>query len=188
MVRSAEHSVAKVTGVIFSAITICFFALNCLALIAPPTTISWSARRRTTALSLVPEGWAFFTRSAREETVIPLHPDKGNFRPLIFPNAGLKSSLGFSREARIIGLELGSIVSGIPTSAWDEGRLSTRKLDYERLRPTPLIRENRAKHPRLCGSVLLERRSPPPFAWSSIRSTLDIPTSRILLEITCKHG
>src|SRR5690625_1300437 len=71
------------------------------------------------ANSLAPQGWGFFTRSAREEAmrVYPVHDGAlgDNLQPA---NAEPGNVFGFDRGSRSQGTETGLLNGAIPAEAW----------------------------------------------------------------------
>ncbi|MFJ6054684.1 SdpA family antimicrobial peptide system protein [Streptomyces sp. NPDC092307] len=140
---------------------------------------------RTTARALVPEGWAFFTRSPREEqaTVWGLAAGGSRFHERgLGPYAQPANGFGWNREARALNLEIGILQTAVsdrwaPCPGGDVSACLQRE-------PALAIR-NEAPEPLLCGSVGISLREPVPWAWAEGQDPNGMPTRVARLDVSC---
>lgn len=60
--------------------------------------------------TLLPQGWAFFTRSPREPQIYLFEEIDGKVVKKSYPNASMESAFGFTRKVRSKGIELGHLM------------------------------------------------------------------------------
>jgi antimicrobial peptide system SdpA family protein len=136
---------------------------------------------------IAPQGWAFFTKPARSATPTAHAHDGGRWVQVAgVSNAQLRFLGGLSREGRRQGVEMASVLTGIPRRAWLEcdGRDLPQCVSGQRrqsvLNPLP--------HPTLCGNVVLAATKPTPWEWRYISSEGTYVSEAIALEVRCRHA
>lgn len=98
----------------------------------PPSVVSFNADVSQTINYLIPEGWAFFTKSPREIKQDLYIVENNNLRRFSYSNVSLQNLCGISRKARRIGYEMSIIHRYLPDSNWtDIKHLSTDELKYK---------------------------------------------------------
>jgi antimicrobial peptide system SdpA family protein len=132
---------------------------------------------------VLPQGWAFFTRSPRQPDVVPYVRVDGRWRlALRTPNAEPRNLFGLSRTARAQGVEMGVLVGGLRPTDWLEcGESPIGCLD----RPSPIAARNTSLTPSLCGQVGLVSQQPLPWAWSGAREQTTMPSNVARLDVSC---
>lgn len=121
--------------------------------------------------SLLPEGWGFFTRSARSRQIVlyKLDPRTKHLMLMTYKSSSADNLLGLSRRSRRIGMEFQRILGRVPDSCWVE-----RKGDPSQppLSSSPqFVLHYRDLADQLYyldkGDYLLVSYDPVPWAWAS---------------------
>lgn len=132
---------------------------------------------------LLPQGWAFFTRSPREERYYTYRKEVDGWSVAsLGPHSEAGNLFGLDRRSRAQGVELGLLHGVIPGGAWHKcAEHPLRCLDGV----TPISVSNRSPAPTLCGEIGIALQEPVPWAWSSARAELTMPSRVVRLEISC---
>ncbi|MET8729444.1 SdpA family antimicrobial peptide system protein [Streptomyces parvus] len=136
----------------------------------------------STTRTVVPQGWAFFTKSPRETDMDPYGLVDGTWRGL---RSGRHAEYGFNRESRAQGLEIGLLFYQVQDTKpfACERRALTDCLDRASADVTPV--GNPSPSPTLCGRVALVDQLPVPYAWRDFYADTHTPESVRILEVTC---
>jgi antimicrobial peptide system SdpA family protein len=131
----------------------------------------------------LPQGWKFFTRSAREETTSPyLRGEDGRWRSAsTAPNFQARNLFGASRDGRAQGVEIGLILRDA-SHATREACRATPEICLDRARSTATL-HTPSPSPTLCGDVGFVFRKPVPWAWS--RSKVQMPSEVLWIKVVC---
>ncbi|MFI7443457.1 SdpA family antimicrobial peptide system protein [Nonomuraea indica] len=135
---------------------------------------------------VAPQGWAFFTRSAREhrEIVWRRSPSGGWEPALLGPHAEARNLWGFDRRSRAQAVDLGILLGAVPAGEWsscDTGEI-TRCLG-SLTRAVPVA--NPAPRPLLCGTLGVSRQEPLPWAWAGAAARTRMPATVVRLDVRC---
>lgn len=137
---------------------------------------------------LLPQGWAFFTRDAREvKTFLYLRNlSDGRLVPLLSSSFQAESYFGLSREKRKIAMEYALSSTEIDSSYWTtfKGNLDSLSRFIVHLKPHQLI--NKSMKPNFCGEIIAVKRNLTPWAWSSFDNIVQ-PSQVIRLYVECKN-
>lgn len=131
--------------------------------------------------AIIPEGWGFFTRDAREPRTL-IYKKKDDELVLINDSgASPKYLFGLSRKTRRQNIELGQLVGQIPDSIWvacPSKRWKDCEPSYTHLVSDPF------KHPVLEGEYIIIKQNPVPWAWSKSYNDIKMPfeLSKILID------
>lgn len=153
----------------------------------PPNALElpFEAQVRPLARILAPEGWNFFTRNPREERALPFmrHADGTWASAHAGPHAQARYAFGLNRVSRAQGVEIGLLLGGIPSSAWEacQESISTCLASGG---PVMHLR-NVSPAPTLCGDVGLALEEPLPWAWIESRDEVTMPSRVARLDVTC---
>ena len=154
--------------------------LLCITLAAVPLNpISLSFDSKMNILSVVPEGWGFFTRNPREPSV---HAYKRNENRLTLVNKPMSDPdywFGLSRKSRKINMELMGKIRSIPDSVWQQGRPDVMDTSCDSV--YKMSRRN--LKPLLLGEYLVIRQNRLPWAWAGGRQMPLMPYQKVLLII-----
>ena len=133
--------------------------------------------------NILPQGWAFFTKNAREAPIEVYQ--YSNSRVIIHPEhrqASLTNLLGFKRNARSMSVEFSYLMDKIENVKWSkypQGKIIIHKpfFDVDNLNKTPILND----------TILLMKTNPIPWAWSKNRTRVKYPYEIIRLNIRCKY-
>ena len=175
-------AIALVVGALWGVVGVYALAV---ALPASPLDLPFAEERALTIRALVPQGWAFFTRSPREPRVIPYAPaEDGTWRSVhARRHAEPAQVFGLNRSSRAQGVEMGLLLDAVGSDGWrecDDGPAACIAAT-----PRSIATENVSPEPTLCGPVVLVRQEPLPWAWSRTSSQESMPVQTAGLEISC---
>jgi antimicrobial peptide system SdpA family protein len=131
--------------------------------------------------SFMPEGWAFFTRSPREQRIdILLKTEHGWERNPLAPMGRPSNWFGLHRQPRAQSVEMAMLFDQIDPGAW-----LPRQDELENALDTvsPLPVENTSPNPVLTGTICLHRYEPVPWAWARLTTPDKMPGEFVVLEI-----
>lgn len=140
---------------------------------------------RSTARTLAPEGWKFFTREAQEPRLFPLQrgPD-GDWRSVSFgSNAEPTNWFGLRRISRAQAIEIGKILERVDTASWRACEQTIEAcLDAA---PVTISLANLDRLRSLCGDVGFVLQRPAPWAWARRLGFVEMPARVLRLVIQC---
>lgn len=171
--------------------TVCTAWIIVIAYVAqeqlPKNVISLPAQEKVkyTVVNLVPQGWAFFTKSPRDPEMVPFKKAPGDWQPLtLTPHASPRNAFGLNRESRAQGVEIAMLLSAAKKDDWRE--CSDDRQHCLKSFGTPARHvENRSPDPTLCGTVGLLQERPTPWAWRDLMPEAHSPERVMVLEVKC---
>ena len=180
--RRRIGALALAVGFVWSVVGLYALAV---ALPASPVDLPLAEDRALTIRALVPQGWAFFTRSPREPRVIPYAPAAdGSWRSVhARRHAEPAQVFGLNRSSRAQGVEMGLLLDAVAEDDWvacddtPQTCLASAAITVQT--------ENVSPEPTLCGTIVLVRQEPLPWAWSGSSSPDSMPAEIAGLEISC---
>jgi antimicrobial peptide system SdpA family protein len=128
--------------------------------------------------ALVPEGWAFFTRSPRAADPSAYGLRHGSWQLLTTgTQASPKYLMGLDRLGRSQGTELAILVQQVPAADWSD----CRQAPVACLSGLPGNRAiaNTSTHRTVCGDVGLVMQQVLPWAWRDLRTVMPSRVSRV---------
>lgn len=135
--------------------------------------------------SIVPQGWAFFTRDPREARNLAFRrAGEGWVSALWAPHARPANAFGLNRASRAQGVELGLLLSEVSSPGLWVGCEAQPQDCLERAQIAARVR-NISPKPTLCGTIGLARQPPIPWAWLSARERIVMPSQVVKLEVAC---
>jgi antimicrobial peptide system SdpA family protein len=167
-----------------TAIAFATVALYVAVAYVPTTAVSLPlyTQIRPIVRSVIPEGWAFFTRSPREERMAPYVLRDGRWTDVhAAPHAEPQHLFGLNRISRAQGVELGLLYGAVPSTAWTScrGTDPARCLDGSTI---ALTLRNLSPDPTICGDVGLVRQEPVPWAWAHSTTVMPIKYARLTVQ------
>ena len=139
--------------------------------------------------AVLPEGWAFFSRSARQNDPVAYRRAVDGTWSLVqqLPRAHLQYALGLDRRPRTLGVEIALLMGKAQQAARAECRTPPELC----LESTPVAAEveNPSPRPQLCGEVGIALTQPVPWAWSQSNrdQPIHMPAKLLRLEVTCSQ-
>lgn len=150
----------------------------------PYNALEVPASLRSTARTLAPERWEFFTRDPKEPRISSFRlSTEGDWESAeLGVNAEPEFLFGLRRISRAHSLEMGQILSAIEDSMWHD---CSAPIDtcINAMAAVPV--SNKTIHPRLCGDVGFGLRNPIPWAWARRLGHVNMPTKFVRLLIQC---
>lgn len=141
----------------------------------------------TTFKSLMPQGWAFFTRNAREERIeiFQIGVDTLYIDPRI-RQGSLNNLFGVKRTARSLSVEVAYLISKTPNdSSWGSSitdkEVLFQAVNNGSLKSVDVI--NKTKNPLLTGKILVIRTETVPWAWAKNYKKVSPPFKTLLLNV-----
>lgn len=137
--------------------------------------------------TLFPQGWAFFTKSPRDEN-LQLYRFANNRLELVEGQrqATLANLMGFKRSARAMSVEYAYLLYDVPADKWT--RCETDPEAYIRSHKLPTVTvDNHTPRPYLSGTYYLIQQSLVPWAWASQTRQIILPSSILKLSVVCKR-
>lgn len=132
---------------------------------------------------LLPEGWGFFTRDAREKDLLIAHFGSSGQLRIEPPHAHVDNAFGLLRKTRVLAVEANQILSESQARFTPcRGSLA----DCLAQAPVQKLASNAAR-PYLCGDLALLRRAPVPWSWIGLLSADEMPTEVYRARIRCHH-
>lgn len=143
-----------------------------------------SARTRANVTTVLPEGWAFFTRNPREPQTVLYRRGADTWERVSQRHADRANYFGLARFARAKMIELASLLDQIPPIAWHALAAGRDPLSVA---VTPVRVRNPALRPLLCGDLLIVEREPIPWAWSTARQPVRMAGRVVVVSAACGH-
>lgn len=133
------------------------------------------------------QGWGFFTRDAREDIVRVAHAEDHGWQVSDENVTSMRENLfGLSRRSRNFDQDLSFLLENVPAgSRWTDCRTVSEPvscLTKTQLRSAPELRLHSSSK-SLCGTVVLTRQPPVPFAFSRFR--VAPPGAVLALDVKC---
>jgi len=169
---------------IFAILLICFWGLvgfTLLFVYSPFNPTILPERYRAFSIKFTPQGWGFFTRNPREQSLSVYQKVGANWVKKTVPNIYFK--MGAGRDMRMQGAELGSLLQMVSTQRWKNYRQGEFAIQADSLPSLTLV--NKYMHPSLCGEIVVKSQEPLPWAWSKDGKDNFMPYRLLKLNIDC---
>ena len=140
-----------------------------------------SATRRLQMLGIAPQSWGFFAEPREQRTEV-FRLRNGAWERADSPLGSATNLFGLRRSIVNHGAEFRSLESQVG-ARWRTAELTEKQLPDTP--PEPLVLNNLAHEPLLCGDVLLVSRPPLPWAWAHAGARTAVPTRYVRLRIQC---
>ena len=161
------------------------FAITVAVAAMPFNTLNLSDDLRSTVMSLIPEGWGFFTKNPRDPEIQVAVLHNGRLEKLnIVSSFEAKYAFGFNRLSRAQGLELDNLLGQLQTSGlWHDCQQKASVCAQSLSVQKRLL--NSAAFPTLCGDLVLFERRPVPWAYRNMNPNM--PSRLIRVEVVCSQ-
>lgn len=143
---------------------------------------------KSTALNMsliLPQGWAFFTKSPRDAGILAYKKENDQFLCVNMRNAGAENLFGLSRRARVQGVELGSILGKLKGAKWFECKDGLKSINLDTIKSIVVL--NAATSPTFDGEYILEEKKIVPWAWSQSANEITMPSKIIKINVICTN-
>ncbi|MBG6137752.1 SdpA family antimicrobial peptide system protein [Longispora fulva] len=137
----------------------------------------------TTVRDLVPQGWAFFTKSPRgKDALVYRHDDDGTWHDLgPGPLAQPKHLMGLDRAPRAQGTEVALLLARVSPDAWRDCDRAPSACLSEATAATTVANGSNLR--TVCGDVGLVTQAAVPWAWRDLATTMPSRVARV--RVTC---
>jgi antimicrobial peptide system SdpA family protein len=131
---------------------------------------------------IVPEGWAFFTRSPRlPEPAVYLATPGGGWRDITAgPVSVPQTWMGLDRGTRSQGVELANLLTEVSVAQW-QACTDRPTVCLSRLRPSTAI-VNRSSQHTACGDVGFVVQDVTPWAWHDLHPVMPSKVARVTVR------
>lgn len=172
------------TIILSFAVLILFFIVLISSI--PFNPIQYKVNYIEQVFTYAPQGWAFFTRDAREEQVYIYRIENNKLKKINQKHANIDNFIGLSREVSKLAIEV-EIISTLadkkkfPLTTWNYnenlyGKIPSRSIEIKNL----------IKSPILCGDYLIVYQSIVPWAWSKAKKKMKMPAKVLKVKIKCQ--
>lgn len=186
--RGPAHALGALFIVLSAAVLIVLLAAGRLYATAPVDALS--PRLVSVISNLMPEGWAFFTKSPRLDLGRVWLPAVGDTWRALEPahNNSWRESFGMDRRARVAGLQLAFLqkaIEGQP-GKWLPCKVTDVQRCIREAARAPLAVVNPSREPIYCGQVTLEAYRPQPFEWRHLPQRA-APNKVAVFDVACPN-
>ncbi|KNB52794.1 hypothetical protein AC230_09120 [Streptomyces caatingaensis] len=137
------------------------------------------------ANAVAPQGWAFFTKSAKDIELAPYRFRNGRWESAArTPHARPSNAFGLDRASRSQGIELAWLVAG-PGIKWTDCTDSSDPADCLAHTPVSGRMTNDQPSPLLCGRAAVVQMRPIPWAWRDLMPEPYMPEKAAVWEVSC---
>ncbi|GCB49256.1 SdpA family antimicrobial peptide system protein [Streptomyces sp. NL15-2K] len=165
----------------------------------PTNALGLPGQNEKVLRSLLPQGWAFFTRSPREKDVLLWQPGTtaGEWRQRSAHQGSAGEWFGARREQRARNMEMGVLLTRAleKGARWSDcevrdaaaslpdmvGRCASATRDA----PSPVRVSNGSRTPAVCGAVAFTRQEPLPWSWARHGVDEQMPVQVLRARVTC---
>ena len=140
--------------------------------------------------SFLPQGWAFFTKSPRDEGLRVYSVSDGSLGDHVQPaNAEPGNAFGFDRGSRSQGTEMGMLNAAVPDETWVscEGPRQACLADALAAAQSEVVPTipNTALVTTICGRVVFSGETPGPWAYRDLVDDRWRSVRYAVMEVTC---
>jgi len=151
--------------------------------VLPPNPIQLPLEDHSPMVSLLPQGWGFFTRDPRSADMTAFLRTTDGWRVAANSKPLWPRLFEFSRSRKMTNVEVGMVLYEIPDPKWQPcEEISSACLD--RATGSGQI-NNPLAHSSLCGDVGVVRQAPLPWAWSATPDETVMPSEVLRVQVAC---
>lgn len=132
-------------------------------------------------LRIIPQGWGFFSKDPREETLYV--EELKNSSELQWPNNNIKNFFGISRYGRSQGTEVGIIQQKIPNDKWKNCK---QGIDSCRDKVNTVTVYNDIPKTSVCGNYIFYKSEPVPWSWNKYTKQTEYNSKAIRVNVQCQ--
>jgi antimicrobial peptide system SdpA family protein len=152
----------------------------------PESPLSISARQRVGLITIIPEGWGFFTKNPRDKWAFAFREVNGQYQPASLVGSRLGEALGANRRSRLVEAEIGQIATMADMQkSWIQCEDSLESCLAAKAPATPLTAVNTIVSASLCGRIVIQKRPPIPWAWSDLEVKPVMPSEFQVFDVRC---
>lgn len=182
MIVTTSFRTRAIKAAIFAAWAVIY--ASALVQTVPDSPFAFGPRARGNVAILLPQGWSFFTRNAREERILVYESANKEWRLLSVTNAQTGHWLGIKRTSSLISVELTAIIAQVPDTAWREIHGAVEPGTSVGAPATTVMNPGIAH--TLCGRFLLRKQPPLPWAWAGSAQIMELPSRIAEVDVKCE--
>lgn len=135
--------------------------------------------------SIVPQGWAFFTRNPREAQVLLYEIKDNKPQKINHLHSSGCNLMGLNRRSSVYISEIQLVRAELSDSLFSDTEWNYQNSSLGYIPEKQYIVRNKVSNPLLCGEYLLVLQQPIPWAWSSKIKTMKMPAKIIRIKLIC---
>jgi len=138
------------------------------------------------ATVVAPQGWAFFTKSAKDPQYAPYRMTDGQWRSAaLTPHSRPSNAFGFDRASRSQGIEVALLLhqENVRWTPCEGFASATACLEHAATRATTTT--NPSPAPTLCGRAAVVEMRPVPWAWRHLSPERHSPERVAIWDVRC---
>ena len=136
--------------------------------------------------TVMPEGWAFFTKPADSSVVTVFASGAGGFTEITAPsNAEPLWVFGLNRQSRYQAFESASLMLGVGKEQWTECSETETNLECLARVETVTAVDNTGELQTLCGRIGLVAEGVVPWSYRGFATDVRVPREALLVEADC---
>lgn len=152
----------------------------------PTSPIKPENSRNRVMLQMMPQGWGFFSKSPRDETLFVY--EIANSTEIHWPHNQASNLFGLKRTGRSQGVELGMVTAALDENDWIQCEQGLKNCSIKKLKNESIQVQNPTPEPLVCGEYILEQRSPIPWAWVNYTDEDTYPTKIVKVNVQCSKN
>lgn len=129
----------------------------------------------------MPQGWGFFSKDPREETLYVEELEHSS--EIQWPNNNIKNFFGISRYGRSQGTDIGLIQKKIPNNKWKNCK---EGIDFCKDKINTVTIHNNVLKPNVCGNYIFYKSEPVPWSWNKYMKQTEYTSKAIKVNIKCQ--
>lgn len=196
--RLAEHIPLRVTDsasrtrvpsswIVVAAVIWAVIVLYLAQIFLPKNALHFPGQEKLhdVAFVVAPQGWAFYTKSAKSSEFVPFHRQGEEWRDIrLGPHARASNALGLDRASRSQGIE-GALLLHEKGIVWHPCGDATSAAECLQKVSAARKLKNRSPSPSICGRSAMVEMKPVPWAWRDLLSGTHTPVRAAVWEVEC---
>jgi antimicrobial peptide system SdpA family protein len=173
---------SQAAGLALAAIVVVVYAIHGSM---PHNALRLPAEEKFETAVVLPEVWAFFTRSPREPRflVYSRHED-GSWAQAIGVQSDAAEAFGLRRTVRALNLEAGAFMMNIKDEDWTPCPSGTPSSCLDKMKATKPM-TNVVPEPTFCGDVAIVQQDRVPWAWATHADPNTMPSKIVRMVVKC---
>jgi antimicrobial peptide system SdpA family protein len=167
-----------------------FCGSQVLLTLLPDNPIKLREKVKLEIQTVMPQGWAFFTKNPREPIIVAYGLQGNHWQQINGSGGSIKYLLGLNRAGRAVSVEISTIIAQIPESSWISSRLSLPEfidsLHIQGIQKLSIKAKNSKNGGKCSGQIIIQRTTIPPWAWSTLRKEVIMPSEFAIVYVSAK--
>ncbi|WP_438292793.1 SdpA family antimicrobial peptide system protein [Streptomyces sp. HUAS TT7] len=149
-------------------------------------SLPWQDNTRKAATVVAPQGWAFFTKSAKDAQYAPYRVNDGKWQSAaLTPHSRTSNAFGLDRASRSQGIEIALLLHQ-DNAKWTSCEETPSLTDcLTRAAAQAIKTTNPSPAPTLCGRAAVAEMRPTPWAWRNLSPERHTPERVVVWDVKC---